>query len=274
MMNKAYVDYLVAEHKSKRTIDTYVNYIEKALAFIGKPDSEITRIDLMNWQNSISHLSANSINLQISAIKSYFGFLYEMDIINSNPAEKMKKLKNNPKVKPFISSDDISKMIAAAKSDRNKAIVSTLAMTGLRISELKSIRLDSYKANSNEIIIVGKGNKQRKVYIPSVAQKYINIYLENRTVNSEFLFCSRTGTEIDTNKVDDSIKRIAKNAGLDYWETMSAHCLRSAFCSNMLANNVPVNVVRDMMGHASIATTNIYAKSSQEMVKNYMMMGY
>ena len=273
-MNNNYINYLTANRKSVRTIETYTDYVQKMLKFIGKPDTEITKADLLSWQNSISNLSANSINLQISAIKSYFGFLYEMDIISSNPAEKMKKLKNNPKVKPFISSDDISKMIAAAKSDRNKAIVCTLAMTGLRISELRSIRLDSYKANSNEIIIVGKGNKQRKIYIPSVAQKYINIYLENRTVSSEFLFCSRTGTEIDTNKVDDSIKRIAKNAGLDYWETMSAHCLRSAFCSNMLAQNVPVNIVRDMMGHASIATTNIYAKSAQNEIREYMMRGY
>ena len=55
---------------------------------------------------------------------------------------------------------------------------------------------------------------------------------------------------------------------------MSAHCLRSAFCSNMLAQNVPVNIVRDMMGHASIATTNIYAKSAQNEIREYMMRGY
>ena len=273
-MNKGYVDYLVAEHKSKRTIDTYVNYIEKALAFIDKPDSEITRIDLMNWQNSISHLSANSINLQISAIKSYFSFLFDMEIIDSDPSVKLKKVKNNPKVKPFIGVEDINKMLSVAKSDRNKAIIAMLASTGLRISELKSITLKEYMSNPCQIVITGKGNKQRVVYIPESTQKQINIYLKNRNVESDCLFCSRIGGEIDTNKIDDALKRVAKNAKLPYWKDMSAHCLRSAFCSNMLAQNVPVNIVRDMMGHASIATTNIYAKSAQNEIREYMMRGY
>ena len=273
-MNNNYINYLTANRKSARTIGTYTDYVQKMLKFIGKPDNEITKADLLNWQNSISHLSANSINLQISAIKSYFGFLYEMDIINSNPAEKMKKVKNNPKVKPFIGVEDINKMLSVAKSDRNKAIIAMLASTGLRISELKSITLKEYMSNPCQIVITGKGNKQRVVYIPEPTQKQINIYLKNRNVESDCLFCSRIGGAIDTNKIDDALKRVAKNAKLPYWKDVSAHCLRSAFCSNMLAQNVPVNIVRDMMGHASIATTNIYAKSAQNEIREYMMRGY
>ena len=209
-----------------------------------------------------------------------------MEIIDSDPSVKLKKVKNNPKVKPFIGVEDINKMLSVAKSDRNKAIIAMLASTGLRISELKSITLKEYMSNPCQIVITGKGNKQRVVflnpetveainlYIPESTQKQINIYLKNRNVESDCLFCSRIGGEIDTNKIDDALKRVAKNAELPYWKDMSAHCLRSAFCSNMLAQNVPVNIVRDMMGHASIATTNIYAKSAQNEIREYMMRGY
>lgn len=273
-MNNNYINYLTANRKSVRTIETYTDYVQKMLKFIGKPDTEITKADLLNWQNSISHLSPSTINLQISAIKSYFGFLFEMEIIDSDPSVKLKKVKNNPKVKPFIGVEDINKMLSVAKSDRNKAIIAMLASTGLRISELKSITLKEYMSNPCQIVITGKGDKQRVVYIPESTQKQINIYLKNRNVESDCLFCSRIGGEIDTSKIDDALKRVAKNAELPYWKDMSAHCLRSAFCSNMLAQNVPVNIVRDMMGHASIATTNIYAKSAQNEIREYMMRGY
>ena len=113
-MNNNYINYLTANRKSVRTIETYTDYVQKMLKFIGKPDTEITKADLLNWQNSISHLSPSTINLQISAIKSYFGFLFDMEIIDSDPSVKLKKVKNNPKVKPFICVEDINKMISVA----------------------------------------------------------------------------------------------------------------------------------------------------------------
>ena len=92
-MNANYITYLRSQSRSPLTIKNYTKYIAMALDYIGKPEADITYMDLVGWKNTFTNLKPNSQNIRISAIKNYFGFLKKADVITSNPAEKLEKKK-------------------------------------------------------------------------------------------------------------------------------------------------------------------------------------
>jgi len=274
-MNNTYINYLKGQQKSTNTIDSYVRYIDECLAFIGKDDSEITYADLIRWQNNFSNLSSATINLRIAAVKSYFKYLRKVGFIAQNPAEEMENVKVNNKVKRYVPASDIQEMVKIISNYRDKAIIMLVASTGLRFSEMQSITLDDYykaKATDGSIVITGKGNKERKVYISHEVDKYIQNYLATEPYREcENLFVSERGNPINLTVFDRFIKGAAKRAGLPYWEDMSAHWLRVFFATNKNENGVDLKTIQEALGHSDVTTTMRYVKINDTGVKNTMM---
>lgn len=272
-----YIESLRADKKSEQTIKNYVKYINEFMRFCDKPEEEIGNAELISYKATLTGLSASSINLRLSAIKSYWVWLEDMDIVGDNPFDKVKKLKNNPKVKQCMTAKDVSKMIAATESPRARAIISILASTGLRFAEMNSITMKQYEefraGKTNDIIITGKGNKQRKIYINEKTMMYIDKYIADEVANGRqhtMLFESFEGNVINEANACKSLKQIAYRAGLSYWKEISPHWLRAACATIANKNGVDVATIRDMLGHSNIQTTNRYIKSSEEDVENAM----
>ena len=129
-MNTNYVIYLKAMQKSENTIKSYISHINEMLVIVNKKENEITYSDLLNWQSLLSSNAPSTINLKISAIKSYFKYLKKVGEINNNPAEDLEKVRNNEKVKQYVSSEDMKKIIEKMYTSQGKAIVSLIASTG------------------------------------------------------------------------------------------------------------------------------------------------
>lgn len=274
-MNANYINYLKADKKSPRTIAEYTKYINQMLEFVGKDEGDITYTDLVNWKASISHLSPNTICLQIAAIKSYFGFLEEAEIITSNPATKIKRPAKKAKEKHYPEAWMIRAMIDNARTIRDKAIIMLFATTGLRVSELTGLTLEQYKhmggSDGREITIVGKGAKERTIYINDEVKELIDMYIPNRPVNScSKLFVSFQGGEIHSNNLSQTLKHIAKNSGIPFWNDISSHWLRVSFATLQSEAGTPVATIQAAMGHASLATTSVYIKHSQARINNAM----
>ena len=179
-MEKTYVDYLKAMQKSENTIKSYVTHITEMLDVIGKPEEEIKYIDLLEWMKKISVNSPATVNLKISAVKNYFKYLKKIEKINSNPALELENVKNNPKEKQYVSANDMKAIIKNMYTAEGKAIVALMASTGLRYIEMANITLEEYKnalATDRSIVIVGKGNKERKIFVNDTARFYIDQYL-------------------------------------------------------------------------------------------------
>ena len=275
-MNASYITYLQSQSRSPLTIKNYTKYINMALDYIGKPENEITYMDLVNWKNSFANLKPNSQNIRISAIKSYFSFLKKADILTSNPADELEKQKVRDcdvKQKPYIEAHYLRDMVNNARTIRDKAIILLFATTGLRVSELTNITLDDYKnmngQNNRELTITGKGNKSRKVYIVDEVKDMIDSYLKTRPI-SEYsnLFLSFSGGPIHSNNLSQTLKSVAKKAGFPMWNDICNHALRSAFATTQAENGTALTTIQAAMGHAKLETTLIYIKRNQNSINN------
>lgn len=278
MMNENYITYLESQRRSPLTIANYTKYINMALEYIHKPENEITYMDLVAWKNTFANLKPNSQNIRIAAVKNYFGFLKKAGVTTSNPAEELEKQKVRDcdvKQKPYIEAHYLRDMVNHARTIRDKAIILLFATTGLRVSELTGITLEQYKNmsgnNGRELVIVGKGNKTRRVYINDETKMAIDCYLTARP-RSKYnnLFLSFQGGPIHSNNLSQTLKNVAKNAGYPQWQDICNHALRAAFATTKAEQGVPLTTIQSAMGHAKLDTTLIYIKRNQNVINDAM----
>lgn len=270
-MENSYISYLEAMHKSENTIKSYNTHINEMLNIIGKSENEIKYVDLLEWMKKISNNSPATINLKISAVKNYFKYLKKIEKIESNPAAELEKVKDNPKEKQYVSAEDMKSIIQNMYTAEGKAIVALMASTGLRYTEMANITLDEYinaLATDRSIVIVGKGNKERKIFINDSARFYIDQYLSKNyknKKNTDKLFVSA-----DESALRKSLIRAATKANLPYAKSISPHWVRMFFATNSLEHGVDLATIRDALGHSNITVTSRYVKSCDNKIKNVM----
>lgn len=264
-MIKAYVDYMVGEQKSSNTITAYSKDVQQMLDYICKPEASITYADLLNWKSSISGMASASVNRKIVAVSGYFKFLGDVEIIKSNPAANLKSVKVHNKEKLPMSREDIAKMLDACSSNRQKAMLYTLGTTGMRVSELTGLGYKQYRDRiGNQIVITGKGNKQRVVFLNPETVEAINLYVRterkaNRWASDcDYLFASSQGGKVDANNFDKTLKALARKAGIKNADDVSAHTFRHSFACILSENGTSMDVIRDLLGHSSLAVTSRY----------------
>ncbi len=270
-MEKTYVDYLKAMQKSENTIKSYVTHITEMLDVIGKPEEEIKYIDLLEWMKKISVNSPATVNLKISAVKNYFKYLKKIEKIDSNPALELENVKNNPKEKQYVSANDMKAIIKNMYTAEGKAIVALMASTGLRYIEMANITLEEYKnalATDRSIVIVGKGNKERKIFVNDTARFYIDQYLSKNYKNKKGT--DKLFVTADESCLRRSLIRAANKANLPYANNISPHWIRMFFATNSLEHGVDLATIRDALGHSNIAVTSRYVKSCDNKIKNVM----
>lgn len=270
-MNDSYVDYLKAMQKSDNTIRSYLTHINEMLSIIGKNENEITYVDLLNWQKNISNNSSATVNLKISAIQNYFKYLRKIKVIDENPAIELERVKTHSKEKVYVSPDDMKLIINNMYTTQGKAIVALIASTGLRFQEMANITLDDYKnalATDRSIIVIGKGNKERKIYVNDSTKMYIDTYLSKEYKNkrgTDKLFVSA-----DESSLRKALIRAATKANLPYAKDISPHWLRMFFATNSMEHGVDLATIRDALGHSNISITSRYVKSCDKKIKDVM----
>ena len=277
-MNNNYTAYLQSKSSSPLTIANYTKYINMALDYIGKPESEITYMDLVNWKNTFTNLKPNSQNIRISAIKNYFAFLKKSKVIEENIADGLEKQKIRDcdvKQKPYIEAHYLRDMVNHARTIRDKAIILLFATTGLRVSELTNLTVEQYMnldgLDGRELAIVGKGNKVRRVYINDEVKEMIDNYLNTRPKsNYNNLFLSYYGGPIHSNNLSQTLKNVAKKAGYPMWKDICNHALRSAFATTKAEQGTPLTTIQASMGHSKLETTLIYIKRNQNAINSAM----
>lgn len=266
-----YVNYLRGNKRSENTINAYVADIEQCLNSIGKPIEDVTIFELEDWKVGMGQLSSASAARKISAIRCFFKYLADRDVIAKNPAKNLTGVKVKNKIKVVPDGHEIRMMLEYAGNRRNKAIIMTLATTGMRISELESITLKQYENRVDDaIVITGKGDKERMIQFAPETIKMIDEYLVCRVNGCDRLFTSNLGNPIGHQCTSDMLKRTAKRAGIENWQDISNHYMRAAFATIALNNGVGLDIIQECMGHESINCTRLYAKTAANRKKEAM----
>lgn len=277
-INPNFITYLNSRQRSENTIKAYTKNINAFFEYVNKPESEVTAFDVMNWMESISDKSSATVCQMLSSVKAYFDFLFTFELIDKDPTTRIKPPKKMSKPKQYMNAQMIKNMVACCKNSRDKAIILTYASTGLRVSELIGLTIQQYEnmkaTGSNKIRIIGKGNKERMIPFNKETQDAIDDYIKTRnmgTVHCDNLFLSHYGNAIARNNLSATLKSIAKNAGIPFWSDISNHALRSACASIYGDAGVPINQIRDLLGHSDISTTGLYMKASIDKVSEAVM---
>ncbi|MDE6297444.1 MAG: tyrosine-type recombinase/integrase, partial [Muribaculaceae bacterium] len=203
----------------------------------------------------------------ISGIRAFFKFMRMENYIDSDPTALIEFPYLGRTLPDVLSVDEIDAMIAAIDYDkkealRNETIIETLYGSGLRVSEIINLRLSRLYLEEGYMRVEGKGNKQRLVPLSPKAIELIYEYLEQRIMqpikpgNEDILFLNRRGAAMTRVMVFYIIRDLATAAGID--KTVSPHTLRHSFATHLLEGGANLRAIQEMLGHESIATTEIY----------------
>lgn len=266
IMNKFLISKTVKGLTSK-TLNLYKFRIEYALSKIQKPINEITSDDLIVYfaqrQLIDKTSSATAIN-EWRVLSGFFGWMYKEEIIPKNPMFKVEKPKERKQKKKAFTSMECELLRDSCTNLRDKAIIEVLLSTWCRVSEIVQMNISDIRGD--EITVVGKGEKERVVYLNSKAILAIKNYLNSRTDNNDALFVSRYAPyeRVNVRGIEDLIKKIGKKAGV---QDAHPHKFRRTGATMALRSGMPIEKVSYLLGHESIDTTQIYLDINEYEVK-------
>lgn len=267
-----YLEYLEIEKgRSKKTIENYHRYLTRFLGFSGiKGPQEITEDVVRKYRLWLNRQNLDRItqNYHLIALRGFLKYLVKRNIPAIAP-ETIELAKIEMRDIDIIDADDLERLLAAPYGVsfallRDKALLEMLFSTGLRVSELCSLDKDTVGPKKKEFSIRGKGGKIRVVFVSDRAREALRTYLERREDLSPALFVSvprgtrvfREPTRLTSRTVERIIKHYVVKAGIS--KKVTPHTLRHTFATDLLVNGADIRSVQAMLGHANIATTQIY----------------
>ncbi len=280
---KKYKQYLRLEKSlSPNTLTAYLTDLEKLLRFLEGEQVALFETTLEDLQHFAAGLHDIGIHPRsqariLSGIKSFFHFLMLADYIESDPSELLEGPKIGFKLPEVLTVEEIDRIIAAVDMDknegqRNRAILETLYSCGLRVSELCNLKISDLYFEEGFIKVEGKGSKQRLVPISPRAIKEIEYWRIDRSQGrikkgfEDFLFLARWGNGISRIMVYHLVQELAEKAGIT--KKISPHTFRHSFATHLLEGGANLRAIQSMLGHESIATTEIYTHIDRNMLRS------
>ena len=266
---------------SENTIKSYDNDLSQFLTFSEKYENnrKLSSIDnktIRAWiiELSTKNLSNKSINRKIASIKSFFKFLIKRQIIKKNPSTLVKSLKAKQTLPLFLKEKDLVSLFKTINisntldETRSDLILELLYGTGIRINELINLKSKNLDLIRNEIKVLGKRNKERILpinqNIVSKAKLYLN-HKKRKFSKSEFVFLTDKGNKLYPMMVYRIVKKCLSS--LINSEKYNPHLLRHSFATHILNKGGDLNAIKDLLGHESLAATQIYTHNSIEKLK-------
>ncbi|UOK43973.1 MULTISPECIES: tyrosine-type recombinase/integrase [Flavobacterium] len=281
---QAYYDYLQKEKNySHHTLTAYLNDVFEFEKFLGEHDSDVVleSVDysqVRSWIVSLveNGISNTSVNRKISSLKSFYKFLLKTKQIEVSPLQKHKSLKTPKKVQIPFSEKELK--LVFEENDypddfegiRNRLIIELFYTTGMRRAELIALELGNYSAYSKTFKVLGKRNKERVLPLLECTVALLNRYIIERNRLTAIENCNLLILNKNGHKISESFVYRLIN---DYFSTVSEktkkspHVLRHTFATHLLNNGADLNSVKELLGHASLSSTQIYTHSSLSELK-------
>lgn len=267
-----YLDYLTAERNASRY--TVRNYTADLLDFFrflsAKGVSSLREIDKQAVRRYLSRLAddgfaRSSIARKLSAIRSFYRYLLREEMVSESPLATTSAPKLDRRLPSFLTTDEAKRLVetpdlSKPEGQRDRALLELLYASGLRVSELVSLNLEQVNLETNEIRVWGKGAKERVVLMGRPAAAALSAYVSNGRPRllggkqSPALFVSRYGARLLARRVQKLLEKYSKNMP----KQVHPHMLRHTFATHLLDGGADLRVVQELLGHASLSSTQIY----------------
>lgn len=283
-MRETFLKYLQYEKRySKHTISSYDSDLNQLEVFIQSnfPESDLssaTHAVIRNWIVSMvdQGLDARSINRKIACLRSYYKFLLKREYIEKDPTQKIRILKTSKKLPQFVHENDIAKLLDQFEftddfsGSRDRLILELLYGTGIRLSELISLKTADINFSNRTLKVLGKRNKERIIPFSVSLERVMEQYLAKK--NSEAL-ANEGGELLVTDNGEACYPMVIYRTVKKYLnlfttiEKRSPHVLRHTFATHLLNKGAELNAVKDLLGHTSLAATQVYTHNSLDKLK-------
>jgi integrase/recombinase XerD len=279
---KAYLQ--LEKSLSDNSVQAYLRDIELLTQYLlsihaPKNPADISLKDLqlfLKWINELGMTGSSQARI-ISGLRAFYKYCALENISRTDPTTLLESPKLKRSLPDTLSFEEIESMLteidlSKPEGGRNKAILETMYSCGLRVSEVVGLKISQLYLDVGFIRVIGKGDKERLVPIGSSAAKYINIYRKDIRVhvqpakgNEDILFLNKRGSKLSRVMIFYIIKDLAQKAGIK--KTVSPHTFRHSFATHLVEGGADLRAVQEMLGHASITTTEIYTHLDRDFLR-------
>ena len=277
-----YLDYIASVRLlSSKTVRSYENDLRKLELFLNErsiPIYEITHEDARRFAASLmtGAYKETSINRFLAAARGFYRHAYIMEKCTYDPFEQISSQKRGRRLPSVLTLEEVRSVINQIPTDfislRDILMFNIFYCTGCRLSELLDIRTDTIEYDQKRILVHGKGDKDRYVFLTETVVTMIHRYLEQRSsfygysiASSKLLFINHFGKRLSPSSVHSIFRKYQLKLGIN--KRFTPHVFRHSFATHMLDNDSGIRVVQELLGHASISTTQIYSHVSNERLK-------
>lgn len=284
---KSFIAYLSVEKNfSNYTVSAYKSDLVSFFIWTNNISPEkVTYNQIREYLHFIQKFNykKTTVARKIASLRTFFKYLYKSQFIEINPAENISAPKKPKSLPKFLTDDEMNKILDNIKIDtpaglRNKAILELLSATGMRVSELSNLNFEDLNLDENEIIVFGKGAKERIVLVSERAKKYLLQYIDvarplivknapmQELTESSPVFINKTGYRLQSKTIRVVINDLVDKIQLP--KHVTPHVFRHSFATRMLEHGADLRVVQELLGHASISNTQIYTHVSVQHLKD------
>ncbi len=264
----------------------YMADTEKLLAWLESDGTDLADVDTETLRTFMASLHDIGIGTRsrariLSGIRSFFKFMRAQGYVESDPTALLESPSIGKHLPEVLTLDEIDRMIdsidsSSAEATRNRAIMETLYGCGLRVSELIGLEISRLHLAQGYLSVTGKGSKERLVPVSPAAADAIKEYMEGarceltiKPGNDNYVFLNRRGSKLTRVMIYYIVKRLADMAGV--MKTISPHTLRHSFATHLLEGGANLRAIQQMLGHESIATTEIYLHLDTTRLRNEIL---
>jgi len=279
-----FLDFFKFEKRfSQHTVTSYQNDLTSFFDYIIMQYGEtslpqVSHIFIRSWLATLKDegLVAKSINRKISTLRSFFKYQVKRGVLEMTPMAKIISPKNEKALPQFVAEKDISTLLQHVeftndwKGKTERLLLSLFYNTGMRLNELINLKESGFNAPNYSLKILGKGNKERILPLSKDVvldiQQYIDSKSDQQGLSNEFVFVNARGKQLAPRSVYASVK---KYLGLvTTIDKKSPHVLRHSFATHLMNNGADLNAVKELLGHSSLAATQVYTHNTIEKLKN------
>ena len=267
-----------AVNRQENTLRQYTREICNMLTFLGKRLEDITGMDLRYYYGIMReqrHIKMSTMQTRLHYLSSFWDFMITEEMVHSNPVKRVGLLKLEKTIKKPYSSEDIESLRSNCIELRDRAIVEFLYSTGIRVSELVSLNVGDIEMGKQELIVYGKGSKERKTYLTDSAKFYLRRYLQVRCKDEGitiedlqalplFVTLDRPHNRLTVAGIQYMLRQLGERSKV---KNVHPHRFRRTIATDLLNRGMPIEQVKEFLGHEKLDTTMIYCTVQQECVQ-------
>lgn len=259
-----YIDAMKIEGLSDLTLEGYERDLKIFSKFVNKATVQVTTSDIRNYLSSNKDNMMSTISKKLTTLKSFFGWLVKEELLLRDPTARINNPKTPKRLPKGLSVEELELIRESCETIRRRAIIEVLYSTGCRLSELANLKITDVDMKSMSAKVIGKGDKERIVYLSFKCLYHLNKYLDSRDDDCEYLFVTerRPFRKMSNRAIQSDLNNINKKIKLS--KKLTPHVMRHTLANNLLNNGADLADVQQILGHEDPSTTLIYSQVSEE----------